>query len=83
MIYFAHFRNKLPQRLAEDHAHDFYQMWFGNERGQEYFEEGTTKNCPDYPQLSIWGEDMPEAGVFKKILNGEVAEGIFDIDDEI
>lgn len=83
MIYFAQFRNKLPQRIPEEHAHDFYQMWFGNERGQMYFDEGEDKACPNFPQLNIWGEDITEAVAFKKILTGDVAEGTFDINDEL
>ena len=83
MIYFAHFRNTLPKRLSEEHAHDFYQMWFGNERGQMYFDEGERKVCPEFPQLCIWGEDITEAVAFKKVLNGDIADGMFEINDEL
>lgn len=81
MIYVVQFRNKKPQRIDERHAYDFYQVWFGNERGQMYYDEGERKVCPQYPQLSLWGEDITEAGWFKKILVGEADDGMFDIHD--
>ena len=83
MIYFAVIGSKKPQRIDEQHAHDFYQMWFGNERGQERFDNGEFSPCPDWPSLVIYGEDIKEASVFKKILVGEVPDGMFDIDELI
>ena len=83
MIYYVQYGNKKPQRIADDHAHDFYQIWFGNNTGQTRFDAGDYCTCPDYPSLSMWGEEMKEAGWFKKILNGEVIDGMFDIEDLI
>lgn len=83
MIYYVQIGNKLPQRIPEEHAHDFYQMWFGNELGQERFDDGTHVTCPNYPQMWMWGEEGTDAVVFKKVLTGDVADGLFDIDELI
>ena len=81
MIYFVQLRNMKPQRITEQEAHDFYQMWLGNDRGQMYYDEGERKVCPEFPQLSLWGEDIVESVWFKKILQGEILDGFFDCDD--
>ena len=81
MIYMVQYKNRKPQRIADDYAHDFYQMWHGNLIGQNRYNDGDYCTCPRFPQLRLWGEDFEESTWFKKSLQGVYADGFFDVEE--
>ena len=81
MIYFMAHRQSKPKRIKEDYALDFYQMWFGNDRGQELFNSGESAHMPDAWEFRMWGEDISQSVWFKLILQGKAEDGYVDLSD--
>lgn len=79
MIYFMEYRQSKPKRIEEDHALDFYQMWVGNDRGQELFDNGNEVTMPGEPSFIMYGMDVEESSWFKLILQGKAEDGYVDL----
>ena len=76
MIYFMQHNDSKPKRIREDHARDFFQMWFGNDEGMMMFNNGDKAWMPQSGrEYRLWGEEMTESGWFKQILKGKVEDG--------
>ena len=81
MIYYMEYRQGKPKRIHAEHARDFYQVWFGNGRGQELFDIGKTVTMPGEPSFVMFGEEVAESSWFKKILMGKAQDGYVEFDD--
>lgn len=79
MIYFMEHRQSKPKRIKESYALDFYQMWFGNDRGQEMFDSGTSAHMPDAYEFRLWGEEISQSVWFKMILQGKAEDGYVNL----
>lgn len=79
MIYFMEHGRSKPKRIEENYALDFYQMWFGNDRGLEMFEDGQTVAMPDNGSFLMHGKDITESVWFKLILQGKAEDGYVDL----
>jgi hypothetical protein len=80
MIYYMEYRQGRPKRMHTEHARDFYQVWFGNDRGQEMFDAGQTVGMPNEPSFVMFGEETAESSWFKKILMGKAQDGYVEFD---
>ena len=69
------YRKSKPKRIHTDHALDFYQMWFGNDRGLELFNDGRGVHMPHDSSFLLYGEKITESGWFKQILQGKAEDG--------
>ena len=81
MIYYMEFRQGKPKRMHTEHARDFYQIWFGNDRGQELLDIGKTVAMPGEPSFVMFGEETAESSWFKKILQGKAQDGYVEFDE--
>ena len=79
MIYFMTYGDSKPKRIETEHALDFYQIWNGNDRGQEMFDHGTGAHMPDFWEFNMWGEEISESVWFKMILQGKAEDGYVDL----
>jgi len=80
MIYYMEHRQSKPKRIRDDYALDFYQMWFGNDSGQELYDQGARRSMPGEPGFVMWGEEISENGWFKQILQGKAEDGYVEFD---
>lgn len=83
MIYYMEYRQSKPKRVRSDHALDYYQMWFGNERGQEMFNDGQLVTMPQDSRIVLRGEEISESVWFKQILQGHAEDGFVQLDGTI
>ncbi|MHA1289355.1 MAG: hypothetical protein ACTSPB_18360 [Candidatus Thorarchaeota archaeon] len=72
-------RQSKPKRIKENYALDFYQMWCGNDRGQELFDTGNTVSMPGEPSFVMHGKEITESVWFKLILQGKAEDGYVDL----